>query len=104
MIDAYKVCRYQPSIKKRIKQQKKLLNAVSIAIIDAAINDQNSICFSCDAIDKDYLFAELLKYHYTFNVIYESKSPNPHHDIKIAIQWRLPNGYKVISDDTNTTI
>ena len=103
MIDAYVVCLYQPSIKKRIERQKQLLNDVSVAIIDAANNDKDSVYFSFDAIDKDYLFAELLEYHYTFNVIYESQSPNPHHDIKIEIQWRLTNGWKVISNDANTT-
>lgn len=92
MIDAYEVCLYQPSIKKRVERQKKLLNDVSVAIIDAANNDADSVCFSFDAIDKDYLFAVLLQYHYTWNVIFESASPNLHHNIDIEIQWRLPNG------------
>ena len=92
MIDAYEVCLYRPTIKARIERQKQLLNDVSVAIIDAANNDADSVCFSFDAIDKDYLFATLLEYHYTFNVIFESASPNPHHNIDIEIQWRLPNG------------
>ncbi len=92
MIDAYEVCLYQPSIKERIERQKKLLNDVSVAIIDAANNDNNSVCFSFDAVDKDYLFAVLFQYHYTYNIIYEVKNPNPHHNIDIEIQWRLPNG------------
>jgi len=92
MIDAYEVCLYQPSIKKKIERQKQLLNDVSVAIIDAANNDKDSVRFSFDAIDKEYLFATLLEYHYIFNIIYESKSPNPHHNIDIEIQWRLPNG------------
>lgn len=103
MIDAYEICLYQPSIKARTERLKKLLNSVSVAIIDAAINDEDSVCFTFDSIDKDYLFSELFAHHYTFNVIYESQSPNPHHDIKIEIQWRLTNGWKVISNDANTT-
>ena len=92
MIDAYEVCLYQPSVMEKVERQKKLLNDVSIAILDAAKKDKDSIRFSFDAIDKEYLCAALLRYHYTFNVIYESKSPNPHHNIDIEIQWRLTNG------------
>lgn len=92
MIDAYEVCLYRPTIKARIERQKKLLNDVSVAIIDAANNDADSVCFSFDAIDKDYLFAVLLEYHYTYNIIHEVKTPNPHHNIDIEIKWRLTNG------------
>lgn len=89
MINAMEANYLMPSITKKIERQKKLLDNVTVAIVGAAQNDEDSVCFTFDAIDKDYLFAELFAYHYTFNIIYESKSPNPHHDIKIEIQWRL---------------
>ena len=85
MINAYEICSYRPSIKERIERQKKLLNDVSAAIFDAVNNDKDSVRFSFDAIDKDYLCVTLLRYHYTFNIIYESKSPNLHHNIEIEI-------------------
>lgn len=89
MIDAYEVRLYRPSVKARIERQKKLLKDVSAAIINAANNDKDSVRFSFDATDKDYLFATLLQYHYTFNIIDESTNPNPHHNIAIEIQWRI---------------